>query len=87
MTKRRRRLTSARAIWVTAGLCGSALWLFEARPAHADVLGSIGNFLGKPLGGFLNSASAPTIANVEGTADRFVANVDTRVNADMDHAG
>jgi hypothetical protein len=45
-------------------------------PARADVFTAIGKFLGNPLGGFIDSATAPTLQNAEGTADRVVADID-----------
>jgi hypothetical protein len=59
----------------------------EPTAQGGDILGSIGAFFGKPFGGLINAATAPTIANVQGAVNQVVANVDDRLNKDVVRAG
>jgi hypothetical protein len=76
-----------RRVWLL-GLTAGISYTLRVTPVRAQgILGSIGGFFGKPLGGFVAAATAPTIANVQGAANQVIGNVDTRINADMTNAG
>jgi hypothetical protein len=62
-------------------LAAGALFSAASLPsdASANVLGKIGRFLGKPLGAFIEAATTPTLQSGEATAQRLVADVDTRL--------
>lgn len=59
----------------------SAVWiLVTPEPAAADVFKDIGRFLGRPLGGFVEAATLPTVQQAEGSAHRIISDVDSRVS-------
>jgi hypothetical protein len=78
-----RRGRAHSALWIAIG--AGVFYIVQAAPARAGVLSAIGKFFGNPLGGFIDSATAPTLQNAEGTADRVVADIDGRVGAQIDH--